>query len=198
MCQSLPYRSLRFLGDRGAVIYTLHASRGPTLIYNGLADSVVAMDKHGEAFFADLQQRTIKLHGRDNGIFETGFLARASHRPYFITRPVALWLEKHLDMPNWTAESLVAMPITHIAQWAQQYNVHMDRLYATEVREGGTSALGNDIPGFKREDLSVFTPEQWHLHKQALIFETWVDAARLTIQLQRTDQKTTQEENGTK
>ena len=179
MCQALPYRSLRFLGDRGAMIYALHASRGPTLIYNGLADSVVAIDKHGEPFFADLRQRTIELHGEADGVFDAGFVAQASHRPYFVTRPVALWLEQHLNMPNWTAESLAAMPTVHIAQWAQKYGVPMDKLYATEDREGGTPALGNDIPGFQREDLSVFAPEQWNSHKQELIFETWVDAARL-------------------
>jgi dienelactone hydrolase len=182
MCQGLPYRSLLFLGDRGAVIYTLHASRGPTLIYNGLEDSVVAMDRHGRAFFADLRQRTVQLHGGDNGVFDTGFAERASHRPYFLTRPAALWLEKHLDLPSWTLESVKAMPITHIAEWAQKHNIPMDRLYATEHREGGTPALGGDIPGFQREDLSVFTPEQWRLHKHELIFETWVDAARLAEQ----------------
>jgi len=35
MCQGIPYESLSFLGDRAAVIYTLHAFRGPTLVYNG-------------------------------------------------------------------------------------------------------------------------------------------------------------------
>ena len=178
MCQSLPYRSLYFLGDRGAIIYALHASRGPTIIYNGLADSVVAIDKHGESFFADLRQRTIKLHGGDESVFDTGFLAQASHRPYFITWPVALWLEKHLDMPNWTAESLAAMPTTHITEWAQKHNIYMDKLYATEQREGGTDALGDDIPGYQRENLSVFTPEQWLQYKNEFIFETWADAAR--------------------
>lgn len=178
MCQGLPYRSLRFLGDRGATIYALHASRGPTLIYNGLADSVVAIDKHGESFLADLRRRTIELNGSDKGLFDTGFVPHASHRPYFVTRPVALWLEKHLDMPNWTAESLAVMPTTNIAQWAQKYDIHMDKLYATEEREGGTPALGTDVPGYQREDLSVFTPEQWQTHKQELIFETWVAAAR--------------------
>lgn len=178
MCQGLPYRSLRFLGDRGATIYALHASRGPTLIYNGLADSVVAIDKHGEPFFADLRRRTMELNGSDEGLFDTGFVPHASHRPYFVTRPVAVWLEKHLDIPNWTPESIAAMPTTNIAQWAQKYDIHMDKLYATEEREGGTPALGGDIPGYQREDLSVFTPEQWETHKQELIFETWVDAAR--------------------
>jgi hypothetical protein len=182
MCQGLPYRSLLFLGDRGAVIYTLHASRGPTLIYNGLEDSVVAMDRHGRAFFAELRERTVQLHGGDDGVFDTGFVEGASHRPYFITRPVALWLEKHMDLPNWTPESLAEMPITHISKWAQKHNIPMDRLYATEDREGGTPALGDKIPGFQREDLSVFTPEQWLSHKEELIFETWVDAARLAEQ----------------
>jgi len=188
MCQGKPYRSLRFITDRGATIYALHASRGPTLVHNGLADSVLAIDKHGESFFADLRRRTMTLNGTEEGVFDTGFTPQASHRPYFITRPVALWLEKHLNMPNWTAESLATMPTTHIAQWAQKYDIHMDKLYATEQREGGTPALGSDIPGFQREELSVFTPEQWRAHKQELIFETWVDAARNsadTIQAQK-------------
>jgi dienelactone hydrolase len=43
MCQAIPYQSLKFLGDRGAVIYSLHAERGATLIINGTADDVVAM-----------------------------------------------------------------------------------------------------------------------------------------------------------
>jgi len=196
MCQGLPYRSLRFLPDRGAVIYALHASRGPTLIHNGLEDSVVAIDRHREAFFADLRQRTIELHGGDDGVFDTGFVAGASHRPYFLTRPVALWLEKHLDLPNWSEESVAAMPTTHISEWAQERNIQMDKLYATEEREGGTPALGDNIPGFQREELSVFTPEQWRSHGQSLIFETWVDAARLAVQQQQgTGNKTSPEKN---
>ena len=74
------------------------------------------------------------------------------------------------------------MPTTHIAEWSQTHNEHMHNLYATEQREGGTNALGNDVPGYQRENLSVFTPEQWRSHKQRLIFETWVDAARLAVQ----------------
>ena len=73
------------------------------------------------------------------------------------------------------------MPTTQIAEWAQKHNIHMDRLYATEDREGGTPALGKDIPGYRREDLSVFTPEQWRSSKQSFVFETWVDAARSAV-----------------
>ena len=45
MCQGIPYQSISFLGDRPAVIYALHASRGPTLIYNGLQDTTVSITK---------------------------------------------------------------------------------------------------------------------------------------------------------
>ena len=41
MCTGLSYRSLSFLGDRAAVIYALHASRGQTLVFNGLEDTTV-------------------------------------------------------------------------------------------------------------------------------------------------------------
>jgi len=178
MCQSWPYRSLAFLGDRPAAVYALHASRGPTLIWNGLADTVVAMDRHGEPFFKDLRERTVRLRGKADGVLETGFTPAASHRPYFVTRPVALWLEKQLDLPNWTEATIKAMPETQISEWAKRRNVPMDKLYATEEREGGTPALGADIPGYSRNDLSVFTPQEWESHKKELILETWVAAAQ--------------------
>ncbi len=56
MCQALPYQALSFLGDRPAAIYALHAGRGPTLIFNGTADTVVGIPiTHDEPFFHDLQ-----------------------------------------------------------------------------------------------------------------------------------------------
>src|SRR5688572_91933 len=48
MCQGTPYRSMSFLGDRPAVLYALHASRGPTLIYNGVEDTTVQIPTVGE------------------------------------------------------------------------------------------------------------------------------------------------------
>ena len=51
------------LGDRPAAIYTLHAARGATLIYNGLQDTTVAIPTHGPDFFADLHRRTAELRG---------------------------------------------------------------------------------------------------------------------------------------
>ena len=37
----------------------------------------------------------------------------------------------------------------------------MDKLYATEEREGGTLALGDDIPGYQHDDLRVFSEAEW-------------------------------------
>ena len=178
MCQALPYRSLNFLGDRPAAIYALHAARGPTFIYNGLGDDVVGIPRHGEAFFQDLRARVIQLHGRAAGVFDVGFApTNASHRPYFVTRPVVQWLEKQIDFPSWTEDSIHAMAETKISAWAEQNNVAMDKLYATEEREGGTTALGKDIPGYDRETLNVFPREEWEASKRDYSLENWVEAA---------------------
>jgi hypothetical protein len=180
MCQAIPYQSLSFLGDRPAVLYALHAARGPTLLYNGLQDDTVSITKHGKPFFDDLRRRTEKLRGSSKGLFEYEF-TEGAHRPYFVTRPVAQWLERQLDFPNWTEADIAAMPVTHISEWARANGVELDRLYATEEREGGTPALGAGIPALSRRDLSVFTPEQWEREKDRLIYESWLKAARAEL-----------------
>jgi hypothetical protein len=181
MCQGLPYQSLQFLGDRPAAIYALHAARGPTLIYNGLADTVVAIPTHSEAFFQDLRERTARLHGGTKGVFDYRLVPDVSHRPFFVTREVALWLEQQLNFPNWTAAQIRELPTTHISRWAAANSVAMDRGYASEDREGGTEALGSGVPGLTREQLSVFTADEWERQKPRLLYETWVEKARAVI-----------------
>ena len=180
MCQGIPYKSLLFLGDRPAIIYALHASRGPTLIYNGLQDQTVSITKHGPDFFADMHRRTAKVHGSTDGLFAYDFTTGA-HRPYFVTKPVALWLERQLDLPNWTSQHISTMPVTHISEWALSHGVTLDRLYASEEREGGTMAIGADVPAPSRQDLSVFTPERWAHEKGRLIYEAWLRAAQAQL-----------------
>jgi hypothetical protein len=70
------------------------------------------------------------------------------------------------------------MPETHISDWAQRERVAIDKAYATETREGGTRAIGADVPGVQREALSVFTQKEWERTKQRLTFEWWAKAAR--------------------
>ena len=178
MCQSIPYQTLKFLGDRGAVLYHLHAARGSTLVWNGSADDVVGLPGMGQVFFEDLRRRTIALHGSDQNVFDFGFESGGGHRPYFLTRPVALWLQALLKFPNWTATSIARMPETHILEWAAQNNVFMDKLYATELREGGTRALGTGVPAVPHDSLNALPLAQWERDKDQYVYETWLREAK--------------------
>lgn len=177
MCQGLPYQALMPLGDRPAVIYALHASRGPTLVINGLEDTTVGIPqrRHGEAFFRELQQRVAKLRGRASPVFDVKFVPNVGHRPFFVTKPVALWLEEHLDFPNWTRATIERLPETHISEWAASNQVPLDRLYATEDREGGVHALGADIPGLPTEALHVLSEAEWERRKSEFVLEAWLE-----------------------
>lgn len=181
MCQGYPYKSLSFLGDRPEVIYSLHASRGPTLVYNGTEDTTVAIPKFGESYFRELQDLVAKRRGKRQGVFDAMFHPGTGHRPYFVTRPVALWLERHLDFPNWTTAEIEAMPVTHIGEWARANSVEMDSLYAAEHREGGTPALGAGVPGIPRSALHVLGDKEWEAQRDLFIHESWRRRAKEEI-----------------
>jgi hypothetical protein len=73
------------------------------------------------------------------------------------------------------------MPTTHISEWAKAGGVELDRLYASEEREGGTPALGTGLPALSRTDLSVLSPVEWEREKANFIYETWLTRARAEI-----------------
>ena len=181
MCQAIPYQSLKFLGDRGAEIYSMHAGRGATLLINGSADDVVAMPEMGQPFFEDLRKRTIALHGSDRNLFDFILMPGAGHRPYFVTRPAALWLGRHLAFPNWTMKSIAEMPETHIMDWAMQNHVTIDKLYATELREGGTHALGVGIPAVPHDLMNALPLDRWQREKDKYVYETWLKHAQALL-----------------
>ena len=175
MCQAIPYQSLQFLGDRGAVLYDLHARRGPTLVINGTADDMVSMPRMPANFFDDLRKRTIALHGSDRNVFEVIWEAGGGHRPYFLTRPAALWLQARLHF----AHPMDKLGGTHISEWAARNHVFIDKLYATELREGGTRALGVGIPAVPHDRMDALPREKWERDKEKYIYETWLKAAEL-------------------
>jgi dienelactone hydrolase len=182
MCQGLPYQALSFLGDRAARIYALHAERGPTLVFNGTEDNILQGERRDPfRHFEDLRGRVIKLRGSAKDVFETGYDQRVGHRPFFVTRPVALWLEKTLDLPAWTAKQMEQMGTTHIGTWAKQHGIEMDRLYATEHREAGAQGLGEHMPGFKRDQLRALPEAEWQRRKSEMIYETWLERARAAM-----------------
>jgi dienelactone hydrolase len=182
MCQAIPYKSLMFLGDRGAVLYTMHALRGRTYVFNGTVDGVVTSEPQGpQGFFEDLRKRTIALRGSDKNVFEFGFETGTGHRPYFVTRPAALWLSRQLRFPNWTEAEIAKMPETHVGEWARQEHVYIEPVYFTEVREAGTRALGSGIPGIAREQLHAVPPDQWKRDKDQFIYESWIAKAKAAV-----------------
>jgi hypothetical protein len=178
MCQGLPYKALGFLGDRAAALYAMHSDHARTMVFNGTQDSTVAMTRMDwrAAGFPDLRRRVEALGAKP---FEVGWSEGTAHRPYFVTRPVAMFLERVLDFPLWTEAKLLKMPMTIVGPWADANAVEMDRLYKTEDREVGTPALDVHVPGLTREQLSVFRDDdEWHRARGDYVYETWVERAR--------------------
>lgn len=174
MCQAIPYQSLRVLGDRPAVIYALHQQRGPTLLINGAADTLVDIPHHMEPYFAAVRQRVTAITGRKDGLFDTIFIPDVSHRPNWVTRPAALWLLQQLHFPHWTKEEIESMPETHISGWADKNHVDMDKGYIQEEREGGVMALTTSVPNVPRAELNVLDPSEWERAKEGFVYSSWV------------------------
>jgi hypothetical protein len=185
ICQGWAFRSLGFLGDRPATIYALQAERGPTLVWNGLNDTVVDIPHTPPAFFQDMHDRAVARHGSDRNVFDFGFNSLGGHRPYFLTKPAALWLQRQLHFPNWTEAAVQAMPETPVNAWGRANGVPVEGGSAAEAKEGGILALGNDVPGYPRDELSVFAKSEWEAAKPPYLLETWVAAARAAEKAER-------------
>jgi dienelactone hydrolase len=172
-CQSPPYKSLLILGDRGAVLYALNASRGPMLVMNGDDDTVMDMAHHPPEWFESVRQRAIALNGTDKNMFTTILYPGVSHRTSWVDRDGVAWLNQQLQFPNWNAAAIAKMPTTHISEWAKVNNVDIASNYIREDREGGLDALGTDLPGIKRDDLMVLPSAEWGTLKDRITYEAW-------------------------
>ena len=171
MCEQIPYHALMPLGDRGATLYALSANRGPELVFNGTADSTVDIVHEGQGFFEDLRKRSIAEAGSSKDAFAFQFSAGTGHAPYFVTKPVALWLQEKLKLPNWKPKQLEAMPETRIGDWAAKNHV------AVSSTEAAISALGSGIPAVSRDDLHAIPDAVWSADQAAYIYETWRERA---------------------
>jgi dienelactone hydrolase len=174
MCQSGAYQALSFLGDRGAVLYALNAGRGATLAMNGDMDGLIVKPNTDEAFFASLRDRTAALTGNRNNLPETYWFKGAGHRPNFVTRPAALWLEKQIDLPLWTTVEMEAMRESHVSEWSSKTGAVIGAGFAKELSEGGVEALRTDIPNIPRNQLQAIPEKEWHADRDAYTYESWV------------------------
>ena len=174
MCQSGPYKALSFLTDRGADLYALNQDRGATFIMNGTADKVVTSHNNLEPYFVTLRDRTAAVSGTRANLFETWWFPEAGHRPNFVTRPGALWLEDHLQFPNWTAASLKALPEISISEWNEKSSATTgdDNFLAVDV----------SVPHLIRDQLQAVPLAEWEQHKADFIYDSWVERARAAAQ----------------
>ena len=179
MCQSLPYQSLRYLGDRPALLYAMQADRGPTLIWNGREDDMCGLGNTQEPFFDDLRTRVAALLAPDSpkqdNIFVYGFApSPAGHRPYYITKQPVLWLQKQTYFPNWTETQIAAMPEITLMNWAAQTGYPIDGSDTIELHGGGTPVIDAGVPAVTRDQLDVFTPAEWETVKDTYTFDAWL------------------------
>ena len=182
MCQGGPSKALDFLTDRGAVLYALNQRRGPTLIMNGTEDPVIVSVQTKEPFFAGLRDRTAAITGTSAGLFETYWFEGAGHRPNFVTRPAALWLQRQLHFPNWTEAEIESFGEVHISEWAAMTGAHIGGKFQTELSEGGVRALSTNVPNVPRDELQAVPIAGWQKHKDDFVWESWVTRARAASQ----------------
>ncbi len=176
MCQSGPYKALNFLGDRPAVIYALNAQRGVTFILNGADDTVVDIPHHEDDFFEALRQRVIAIQGPKN-VFETYFVSKASHRPAWIMKVAALWLDKNLHFPDWTAARIDALPVTSIRDWAAKVGQPLSQSEQREDRDAGIPAIDVGVPRLTEDQLNVLSSAEWQAQREKFVYATWVKDA---------------------
>lgn len=181
MCQGGAYRALGFLGDRGAILYALNRQRGPTLLLNGTADGLIVRPHTDEAFFVALRNRTAAIAGTREDLFETEWFEGAGHRPNFVTRRAALWLNRQLQFPNWSDATIESMQETHISEWAAKTGAHIGQSFQNELSEGGLRALDPSIPNVSWQKLQVFSAAQWQSHKDSLTWTGWVHRVGISL-----------------
>ena len=90
----------------------------------------------------------------------SGFTPGGGHRPWFLTRPVALWLNEKLKFPDWTKKQLLALPETGI---------------------NGMQVLGQNLPAVPRDDLHAIPEAVWTAEQELFIYETWVERAQAAV-----------------
>ena len=177
MCQSGPWHALEFLGDRPAVIYTLNARRGPTFIMNGTNDTVVAIPQHGQQFFDDLRKRVIAMNGSEKNVFQTWFDPGASHRPAWVLKTAAEWLNSVLHFPGWTPEQIAKLPIVRIGDWAAANGVHLSKSDMRQDRAAGLEAIDVGVPRLVPQLLSVLPMNEWQKEKDRFAYSSWARKA---------------------
>jgi len=176
-CQSGPYEALSFLGDRAAILYALRARSGPTLVLNGTQDSLITKFNEQEPFFNTLRTHIAAVQGSRNNLPETLWFANAGHRPSWMTRPAAIWLNYQLHFPNWTDAQIESFPTIRAAEWVAKTGVRISHGYQVEQKEGGVLAIDLNLPGLTRDQLTAVPEALWQANPKPYTLEGWTPHA---------------------
>jgi dienelactone hydrolase len=179
MCQGGPYQALSFLPDKAAVLYASHQRAGQTLALNGVEDKLLGTPHHDAAFFDDLNTRIRALGGPTASKIEYKFYPGVGHRPSWVNRDAAEWLNERLHFPHWQHTSIASLGETRIGDWAKTSGAHINHGYETEVTEGGVLAVGRDFPAPTRQQLQAVPLPEWTAHKQEYVWQGWARQALL-------------------
>lgn len=171
MCQGGTYQALSFLPDKAAILYALHQRAGNTLVMNGLVDSLVATPHHFQSFFADLNRRVQALAGPSVSTIDTVFYPGVGHRPSWVNRDAAEWLNTRLHFPRWQNASIDSLGETHIAAWADATGATINKGYEVETKEGGIEAVGHSFPAPSIDQLQVVPLAKWQAHEDEYVWQ---------------------------
>jgi len=177
MCQSGPYKALGFMGDRPAVLFTLNARRGNTFIINGTNDTVVDIPHHEQDFFDAMRKRVVAMNGSDRGVFTTYFDPGASHRPSWMTRVAAQWLDRELDFPNWPRSGIASLPVASIRDWGTSAGYVFNKSSEREDRDAGIVAIAGNVPLMTSAQTDILSRPGWELLKSDFVYSSWVKRA---------------------
>lgn len=176
-CQMPPYKALLPLGDRGAVLYALNAERGPLLVMNGSADTVMDIAHHPPGWFAEQRERAMELVGPESAaaknLFTTIVYPGISHRPSWVDRDGVAWLNEQLHFAFWDAATIAKEPTTHIGTWLTENHVDEAKNFFREDREAGIYALGTGFPALTREQLTALPEDVWQRERDRLTYAAW-------------------------
>jgi dienelactone hydrolase len=176
-CQMPPYKALLPLGDRAAVLNALNAERGPTLIMNGSADTVMDIAHHPPEWFDQQRARALALVGPSSpaakNLFTTIVYPGISHRPSWVDRKGVAWLDEQLHFPLMSAEEIASAPTTHIGDWVKAQHVDVPKNFDRADREAGLDALDTGFPGIPRADLMALPDADWRRLEDRLTYTAW-------------------------
>jgi dienelactone hydrolase len=178
-CQVAPWKALngRTNNRAGVTVYKYLGETTNTLVMNGAADGLITKFNEQQPWFDDLRHHINAPPDDSLRVPEVIFYPNVGHRPSFVNRDAALWLNHQLHFPNWTDAQINAFPTITAHDWSTANHVPINKSYDTETSEGGVPALDLHLPGIPRAQLQAIPEAEWQQHRDQYTFESWTTHA---------------------